>query len=49
MPLNLLTWYVPADNKENTTPGKAPAESTPDGGRGKNKFFLARWFGFGSE
>ncbi|XP_031407633.1 uncharacterized protein LOC116215944 isoform X2 [Punica granatum] len=41
------------DNKENTTPAQAPAkasaESAPDAGRGKNKFFLAKWFGFGSK
>lgn len=28
-------------------PAAAPTEAIPDASRGKNKFFLAKWFGFG--
>ncbi|KAK9278075.1 hypothetical protein L1049_027633 [Liquidambar formosana] len=28
-------------------PAAAPAQAAPDASRGKNKFFLAKWFGFG--
>jgi hypothetical protein len=28
-------------------PSEAPAQKAPDNSRGKNKFFLAKWFGFG--
>ncbi|XP_020211011.2 uncharacterized protein LOC109795862 [Cajanus cajan] len=31
------------------TPAPAPQQAEKDASRGKNKFFLARWFGFGSK
>ncbi|KAF9667925.1 hypothetical protein SADUNF_Sadunf15G0073800 [Salix dunnii] len=34
-------------NPDNTTKAAAPTEANPDASRGKNKFFLAKWFGFG--
>ncbi|WCJ36150.1 hypothetical protein M5689_017366 [Euphorbia peplus] len=33
--------------KDSPKPPGQPAASTPEASRGKNKFFLAKWFGFG--
>ncbi|KAE8695047.1 pentatricopeptide repeat-containing protein [Hibiscus syriacus] len=30
-------------------PGESPAKPAPEASRGKSKFFLAKWFGFGSK
>ncbi|KAG6746074.1 hypothetical protein POTOM_050587 [Populus tomentosa] len=35
------------NNTTKAAPAAAPTEASPDASRGKNKFFLAKWFGFG--
>ncbi|XVF49804.1 hypothetical protein PTKIN_Ptkin04bG0045200 [Pterospermum kingtungense] len=39
----------PKQAKPNPSPVKAPPAAEPEPSRGKNKFFLAKWFGFGSK
>ncbi|CBI14937.3 unnamed protein product, partial [Vitis vinifera] len=48
----LLSLGVDASKPKSSTvqaPTVAPAEAAPNSSGGKNKFFLAKWFGFGSK
>ncbi|KAF5743720.1 hypothetical protein HS088_TW08G00307 [Tripterygium wilfordii] len=38
---------APKPAKPNASPAQAPPAATNDSSRGKNKFFLSKWFGFG--